>query len=354
MKVGFLIYSLEGGGAERMVSKLANYMAGKVEAVTVFLINPEQRAYALDPRVQQVVFDFKESGNRIKKALKRLLVIRQEVKKADIDVLYAFTTTMYPYAALCCKGLRTKVIGAERANPHVYGSEMRMAIRLVSPLCDGFVFQTEGARGCYPKSIAKRAVVISNAAPKTDYVRKDREDAVLKFCTAGRLHTDKDYDTLIEAFALFLGEYPSSQLTIFGDGELKEYYVKKCKELQIEDKVIFAGFVTNIYERMTEHDAFVFSSKSEGMPNAILEALAVGLPCLSTDCDYGPNELIKHGVNGLLCKVGDPEDMAEKMRRLAANPEERIKMGENALKVREDYEENKILGKYVTYAESLL
>jgi len=117
---------------------------------------------------------------------------------------------------------------------------------------------------------------------------------------------------------------------------------------------VFAGFVSNVYERLAEFDAFVFSSKSEGMPNALLEAMAVGLPCLSTDCDYGPREFIQHGGNGLLCEVADPQDMAEKMKQLAADPEARMQMGKNALKVRSDYAEDKILGKYLSYAESLL
>lgn len=354
MKMGFLIYSLQGGGAERMVSKLANYMVDQVEEVTLFLINGEGIVYSLNPKVKVVVFDFQESGNRMKRALKRLQVIRREVKSAKLDVLYAFTTTMYPYAAICCKGLKTKVIGAERANPQIYGKEMRLAIKLVSPLCDGFVFQTEGARSCYPRSLAKRATVIPNAAPKVSFERREREDDVIRFCTVGRLHTDKDFDTLIDAFAIYLKEYPESELTILGDGELRQVYEKKCKNFHIEKQVVFAGFVSNVYERLTEHDIFVFSSKSEGMPNAILEAMAVGLPCISTDCDYGPREFIQYGVNGLLCKVADPQDMAEKMKWMAKHREERVQMGEKAKNVREDYSEEKILSKYLVYAKKLV
>lgn len=353
MKIGFLIYSLQGGGAERMVSKLANFMAGKVDEVTLFLICGEGIVYEIDKRVNLKVFDFVESPNRIKRAVKRLQMIRREVKAADLDVLYAFTTTMFPYAAICCKGLRTKVIGAERANPHVYGGMMQKAIRFVSPLCDGFVFQTEGARGCYPKSIAGRATVIPNAAPAVSYERKERNDGVLRFCTVGRLHTDKDFDTLLDAYALFVKEYSDSELTIFGDGELKNYFVEKCEKLGIRDKVVFAGFVSNVYEKLAEFDVFAFSSKSEGMPNAILEAMAVGLPCLSTDCDFGPRELIEEEVNGLLCRVADPEDMAEKMKWLAEHPEKRRQMGQNALKVRGDYSQEKILGEYLVYAEKI-
>lgn len=353
MKIGVLIYSLQGGGAERTVSKLVNFMADKVDEVTLFLINGEDIAYSLDERVHQVVFRFLEDSNRIKRAVKRLQTIRSEVKKADIDVLYAFTTTMYPYAAICCKGLHTKVIGAERANPQIYGKEMKMAIKLISPWCDGFVFQTEGARGCYPKSIAKRATVIPNAAPEVLCARKANEGETVRFCTVGRLHTDKDFDTLFEAFALYVKECPDSELTVLGDGELKEYFVKKCRELGILDKIIFAGFVKNVYERLTEYDAFVFSSKSEGMPNALLEAMAVGLPCLSTDCDFGPREFIQNGVNGLLCKVEDAQDMADKMEWLAKHPKEREQMGLEACKVREEYAEKKILTKYLAYAQDI-
>lgn len=354
MKIGFLIYSLQGGGAERMVSKLVNYMVDQRQEVTLFLMNGEKVAYSINSDAEVVVIALQESRNQLKRAFERLRRIHHEVKTRRIDVLFAFTTTMYPYAAIACRHLNTRVIGAERANPQIYGKQMQMAIKLVSPLCDGFVFQTEGAKDYYPKAVAKKAAVIPNAAPKVLCERKEREDCEMRFCTVGRLHTDKDFDTLIDAFALYLKDYPGSRLTIFGDGELRPFYEKRCRDMHIERQIVFAGFVKNVYEQLAEYDAFVFSSKSEGMPNAILEAMAVGLPCLSTDCDYGPRELIQHGISGLLCKVADPEDMAEKMKWMAEHRKECIQMGKRARAACEDYSEEKILGSYLTYAMKML
>lgn len=353
LKIGLLIYSLQGGGAERMVAKVANYLANQGEDITVFILNGEKIAYQLDNKVRLNVLDVCEDMHRLLRGIHRLRVIRKNIKKEKIDILYAFTTTMYPYGAISCKGLKTKVIGAERANPKIYGKLMQLAIQKVSPLCDGFIFQTKGAKEYYPSRISAKSIVIPNSAPDIDCELKKENNGVLKFCSVGRLHTDKDYDTLFEAYAQFNKQYQKSQLTIYGDGELREFYEKKCKDLKIREKVIFYGFVTNVYEELQKNDIFLFSSKSEGMPNAILEAMACGLACISTDCEYGPSDIIKDGINGLLCKVEDPTDMANKMLMLANSEEKRKRIRREAVKVKEEFSEEKIMSQYLRYAHQI-
>ncbi len=338
-----------------MVSKLANYMADEVDSVTVFLLNDEKIAYTISENVKVKKIENPDSGNKILRTVSRLKNIRSAFKTEKLDVLFAFTATMFPYAAICAKGLKTKVIGAERANPKVYGRRLWKILSFMSNQCDGFVFQTEGAKDYYPDKIGKVAVVIPNAVPGEICDRKTKfdEKRPVRFCTSGRLHTDKDYDTLLNAFAGYL-TCAKGTLTIFGDGVLREKYENMCKDLGIERNVTFAGFVSDVYEKIAEHDVFVFSSKAEGMPNALLEALAIGLPCVSTDCDFGPREFIKNGENGFLCKVSDAKDMADKLIWLYEHQDKIEVMGNCAKDVRYKYSVEKIMRQYLDYAQAVL
>ena len=143
---------------------------------------------------------------------------------------------------------------------------------------------------------------------------------------------------LIDAFSIFEKEYPDYTLHFYGKGPLEKELINQVKQLELENKVVFHGFSTKVDEEIRESSMFVLSSNYEGVSNSMVEALALGIPAIATDCPIGGCKMyIKHGENGLLVPVGDEKALAEAMKNVAADPELAKKMSQNARKVREEY-----------------
>lgn len=349
MKIGFLIYNLQGGGAERVVSNLANQFVNVGYETFIFLFAKEDIKYKLDSRVKIIACDIKKTGNRYYRTLRRIRLIRHQLLKVKPDILFAFTVSMVPYALISTIGMQCKVIGTERANPKTHTKGYQLVIKYLSELCDGYIFQTKGALNYYPKKTGSKAVVIGN--PLSGRLCEWKKIPGMRICTVGRLHDDKDFFTLIYAFKEFHKFYPQSSLTIFGEGPLKEHLVNHVEKLKLKNAVCFKGFVEDLSSQIAEYSVFAFSSKSEGMPNALMEALAAGMPCISTDCEFGPGELIEQGRNGILVKTGNAEELKEALIWMAEHEDERISMGAEAKKILETYSVDKITEQYRRYAE---
>lgn len=352
MKIGFLIYSLQGGGAERVVSRLANAFAAEHNEVTIFLMDISGIAYQLDDRVKIKEITGKCFEKRTQRLCSYMKMARKELNEAEIEVLLAFTVSMVPFAIYAACGRKCKVIGAERTNPLVLSKKYKLIAKMLAPFCDGYIFQTDGAKKCYPLSVQKKAAVIGNVVPCVE-LYSERDYSNLRICSVGRLHNDKDFPTLLRAFARVLKKYPQAELSIFGDGEQKDELMKLSSSLGIENSVIFEGFVKKLSERMKQYSIFVLSSKAEGMPNALMEAMASGLACISSDCNFGPAELIEDGVNGYLVPVEDVESLATRIEELLENPIQRERIGRAAIEIQERYSEEKIVKKYLNYVNRI-
>lgn len=350
-KIGFLIYSLGGGGAERMVSRLANGFVRKGIQTTIIVFSDDNIAYEISPEVQIIrCTDYR--ANRISRIACAIRRIRKIVKQEKIDILLAFTASMPPYALLAAAGLPCKVIGAERANPRSLEKKCQVGLKLITPFCDGYIFQTQSAKEYYPASVQKKSTVIGNITPNIEQCRTERRKNAI--CAVGRLVKAKDFAMLLCAMQQVREANPQATLTIFGDGEQREALSVLAERLGIADAVFFEGFVKNVTERIQEYAVFAFSEREAGMPNVLLEAMAAGLPCVATDCDFGPRDLIQDGRNGFLVPVGDSERMAQRILELLADEALRSSMGKEAAKVRECYSEEAITQKYLDYIEGVL
>ena len=180
------------------------------------------------------------------------------------------------------------------------------------------IFQTEMAKSFFPDAIQKKGVVLKNpvdAQRIPEQYTGERERVIVG---AGRLSQQKNMPLLLKAFARFAPNHPEFKLRIFGEGELREELTELARSLQIAGQVELPGRSTALLEKMNSSAMFVLSSDYEGMPNVLLEAMCMGMPCISTDCPSGgPRELIKDGVNGLLVPVGDEAALYEAMERMA-------------------------------------
>jgi GalNAc-alpha-(1->4)-GalNAc-alpha-(1->3)-diNAcBac-PP-undecaprenol alpha-1,4-N-acetyl-D-galactosaminyltransferase len=208
--------------------------------------------------------------------------------------------------------------------------------------------QTEFIKGFYQKTIKESKIkIIPNPideiilSTRKDY--SERENVIL---TVGRLDANKNQRLLIEAFAnLNVGNW---KLVIAGDGVLREEYRKLTASLGIADQVDFVGNVNNISDYYNQAKIFVFTSQSEGFPNALLEAMAFGLPCISTDCPSGPSEIIKNNENGFLIDVNNKSQLEKKLTDLMNNPKLCIEFSTKALKSTERFEIQEIYKQWET------
>ena len=352
MKILFCIGSLEKGGAERVVSNLANsfVLNNEVSIVTTigqiqYEINNKIKLYSLDSSKLN-----KKRLNRIVK-VKKLYSIIREVRP---DVIVSFLREPTFRVLLLRKFIKTPIIVSVRNDPKIEYKDLknRIIMKLLYPNADGFVFQTEEAKEYFSKRIKNKSTIIPNPIKKEFIERKlymgKRDKTIV---SVGRLEEQKNHELLIEAFYNINKEIRDYKLIIYGEGTLRGILEDKIKKYGMEDRILLPGVVDNIPERIERAKLFVLSSDFEGMPNALMEAMALGLPCISTNCPCGgPKFLIKNNENGFLVKVGDKNDLKNKIKELInKNNDELTIISKNAKERTRDLAEEKINEKWYEF-----
>lgn len=336
MKITLFIGSLYGGGAERVTCNLASYLVQHGHQVEILTMSETEKAYELDKRVSvRTLLSLKERKNTVMNTLIRMPRFWKYLKVSDTDayvVMLPKTTIMLLMFRWLTKA---KVIAAERVDPASYSNRITKMLRRFAKRADGWVFQTEDARKWYGDTIRNcKSTVIPNAVNPI-FIRPKYEGKKRKaIAGAGRLDVQKNFSLLIRAFAKIAPGFPEYNLIIYGKGDKEQELKALVDRLGLQGRVEFPGNIQNIAEEMEKNTMFVLSSDFEGMPNALMEAMALGLPCISTDCPCGgPRYLIQDGVNGLLVPVGDTEKMSDALVNLLQNTHEADELGREASKI---------------------
>lgn len=357
MKITFFIGSLYGGGAERTVCNLASFLTQQGHEVRILTVSETERTYELDERVsRKALLGRNERRGRLMGALIRVLRFWSYIKKNKTDVYIVMLPKTTIMLLAFRREIKAKVIAAERCDPKAYGKLFSRMLKKYASRADGWVFQTDEARDWYAPYFKEcKSAVIPNAINQA-FIRPNYKGENRK-CIAGvgRLSSQKNFSLLIKAFAEIASEFRDYDLIIYGKGELE----KELKELAfaygLQDRVVFPGNIQNIADEMEQNTLFVLSSDFEGMPNALIEAMALGLPCISTDCPCGgPRYLIKDGVNGVLIPVGNVKMLADAMRNMLLSPERAGAIGEEARKVTETLAPNKIYSQWEQFIGSIV
>lgn len=361
MHIAFLILQLCSGGAERSTTSLANQMAKLGHRVTILALMGDGSFYPTE-KVDVRFLKLPElpqgkSFSRLRAVMNRAVSLRRIVRELQPDILVGMSHIMSAYAAFCTKGTRTVSVGTERANPFVLyaGKAMNLLRKTTSICCDGFVCQTEKAKSFFPKSTQRKAAVIPNAVFNPlvfqTTVPTEREPVITAL---GRLDENKGFDVLIRAFAKLHGEFPNYTLRIFGEGASRSALRKLVDALSLTHAVSLPGVDEQAILQIARASVFVLSSRSEGMPNALIEAMAAGVPCVSTRCDNGPKELILDGVNGLLVAVDDENEMCDAICRILRNKELSESLSAQALTLRKTHGIEAITQQWLNYFGTLL
>ncbi|MBE5743456.1 MAG: glycosyltransferase family 4 protein [Clostridiales bacterium] len=355
MKIMFYIPSLGSGGAERVISTLANEFSNSGNDVVIGLIRNDICCYELNKNVVTTSLNCDEDMgfNRIKRVKLRRKKIRNLYLQHKPDVVISFLATTNIDVCFALKNENVPVIVSERNDPSVEPrSKIKKIIRKIAYLyASGFVFQTEDAKNYFSKKIQKKSTVIINPlyANLPDVFKGERENRIV---AVGRLNYQKNYPLLIDAYSEIVKEFPDYTLEIYGKGELEQELHELVESKRLKGNVNFKGFCSNVHEEIKKASLFVMSSDFEGMPNALLEALALGIPCISTDCPCGgPKTLIKNGENGLLVPIKDKGALVNAIKKVLSDKVFAENLGNNATKIREIASVDVITSKWLEYIE---
>lgn len=355
MRIMFLVDGLRAGGAGRVVSRLANQLSDLDNKIYIGTVFDGVIKYDLKNTVSVVSFTNNENRNR-DKFFSRISKIKNYCKKEKIEVVISFLTEINVYAILAGIGQKWKTVISERNNPYVEPRDqrVRMLRKVFYRFADGYVFQTEDAKKYFSKSIQLRSTIILN--PVSDdipkFVPKDRTKRII---AVGRLTEQKNYSMAIQAFARIAEDFPEYVLEIYGDGEKKDEILGMIEEMNLTDRVILKGHQTKLFEKIQDASLYIMTSNYEGMSNALIEAMALGLPVISTDHPIGGAKmLIKNGVNGFLVPTNDAYELAEMMKKVLGDKELEEKLSEEARKIRYSLDIKNISNEWTEYIQSIV
>lgn len=349
-KLIITIATLGTGGAERVLSILSKSLADHFDEVQFVMWDGGDSFYTIDNRIKIMSLPTL-SGKQGR--IKQIKTYRQYIKKENPDLILSFLTPYNMLVLLSTLGLGKKVVVAERTDPKrllAGGKPMLMFRDLLYLKAKGILTQTEYAKDCYGERFAAKTKVIYNPILMgVDYVGKALRTSKDKTIVAvGRLEEIKDQKTMIEAFKQFHKTHDDYRLIIYGEGPLRTTLESIIDEKGLQEYVILAGRNNSVWNKMVTADCFLLTSLAEGMSNAMIEAMCLGLPVISTKV-AGATDFIEDGKNGYLVDFGDAQTIARRMEQLVDKPELQYQMGSEAIKVYEFLQADKICKEWIDY-----
>ncbi len=392
--IAMYIGSLQKGGAERVICNLAEYFWGegyRVTIVTTYLApeeydvkhaawkrvpaGAEEAELVMDPdenpawvnlhggekdgigRVFSALIK-SEQKDRLTNFRLRHQKLRRVWQELDPDLILSFSGKNNIMSLSTATKDGYKVVVSCRADPDIeYGSKsMRAAMLTTFGKAAGVVVQSNGAKNRFPKFIQKKCTILPNSVNPSFIRPRYMGEREKKVVMVARFHSSKNHAMVMEAFkAATEDSHKDYQLVFYGDGPEKAKLMSLAGSLGIEDRVLFKGNVTHVAEHIEKTRIFVLASNHEGMPNSLIEAMALGLGCISTDCPCGgPADLIENGKNGILVPVGDKQAMADAMKKLMDDDELRENLGIAATELQKRLSPEVVNAKWKEYFERVI
>ena len=349
-RLTFVIHQISAGGAERVLTLLANELCKKGWSVTLLTFDSgsEPVFFELHSGVQHWPLSLMREQGGWWKAIKvhflRPWVLRRAIRKSRPDAVIAFLERMNILTLMATIGLKIPVIVSERNHPVFNTSKfLSLSRQAVYKMSACLVLQTHDAGAFFSSSIPKSVIPNPILVPEYPAPVLKSEASSQTLVAMGRLCSQKGFDFLLNAFAPLGNKFPDWVLEIWGEGAQRGNLESLRDELGLRERVRFPGLTKEHYKTMAEADIFVLSSRYEGFPNVLGEAMACGLPVVSFDCPSGPSEMIQDGVNGLLVPPENIQELSSSLERLMASVELRNTLGEQARKITESYSLDKIV-----------
>lgn len=331
-KYVFTIRSLTGGGAERVVSVLANHMVEDGYNVSIICYGKTDHDYILSPKVN--IYFMPTRSNNIRGKISRISDMRSIMQTIKPDVVIPFVGTVLFVSYIVSKTMNVPFVRTVRISPWMEeGGKLQSIIRNhLNYRALAIMVQNEEQIEFFPEKLRNKIFVVPNPI-SDEFLTKTKSEyrtSIKKFISVGRLTKQKNHELLIRAFSKIVETNEQLSLDIYGNGPEEDNLKALINELHLESKCCLKGRSDTIIDELVTSDVFVLTSDFEGMPNALMEAMAVGLPCISSDCRTGPKTLIDNEKDGLLFKTGDIDDLIAKMLWCLNHPESGMEMGKLA------------------------
>ncbi|MDR4499805.1 MAG: glycosyltransferase family 4 protein [Candidatus Scalindua sp.] len=369
MNITFVISSLSSGGAERVMSTMANYRAQNNWQITLITLDSTASDfYTLHPDVKRIALGLMDDSNNpwmaIRNNLTRLIKLRRAIKSSKPDIVISFVDRMNIMTLLATRGLGLKVIVSEHTDPscHNCGSVWSWLRNITYPWAQAVTVLSPSVRQWMEERIGNGKVqVIHNPILKNNKEIDEKSwpnilgehKRLRTIISMGRLSAEKGFDLLITAFAKVVHSNPEWLLVIFGVGKDRDALIQLSIKLGVEERVLLPGRVNNPMQLLPKAELFVMSSRYEGFGMALCEAMACGLPVISFDCPSGPREIIRDGIDGLLVPPEDVNALAAAMSQLMTDESLRKRLASRAPEVLERFGMEKVMGMWENLVKSV-
>lgn len=320
----------------------------------IIVDNGEENSYFTYDEIE--IISVAKPHNPVLDFLYRAKEIRHYLKRYKPDIVLPFATQKNVSVLFAMLFTNQKIIISERNNPFrdPRSRYLRILRKLLYFTSDGFVFQTEEAKKFFSRGIQKRSCVIANPINSMlpDVWVGEREPRIVM---VNRLDSQKNIKMGIAAFAQVLKKYPQYTLEIYGRGSLEDELRQYISEKNLNGKVILKGFCSNVTEQIRNAMIYILTSDYEGMSNSLMEAMALGLVCISTDDPNGGSRaLINDGKNGLLIPVRDTKACIQALDRVLESDKLRDMLSRNAVKIRDNLSIKSVANKWMTYIQRVI
>lgn len=362
-RLTLVISSLSGGGAERIMSVVANYWSRQGHHVTLITLNSAgQDFYKVAEAVERIGLGLLPPSQNLLDVVvnnwRRIRLLRASLRKSRPDIIISFIDIINIMTLLASLRLGVPVVVREAVQPGSYClGRLRSTLRSWTYRgASRVVVLTERGRDFFHGAVKRNCRVIPN--PVLHALGRDEvpEYSLQRpsIIAMGRLDDQKGFDILLRAFARIKDRCANWQLTILGEGLQRAELENECRTLGLLGRVHMPGLIKNPHTVLKQADLFVLSSRYEGFPNALCEAMACGLPVIATDCPSGPREIIRLGVDGLLVPVEDVEALATAMEELMADDSRRHHLGFRAAEITERFNLDRVMHLWDDLLEEVL
>lgn len=344
-----VINYMANGGAQRVLSELANEWSINGHKITIVQTTPElmNNSYTINKNIELI--NIKNTTSKIYNFINTLFQLFKIIKERKNATVINFLNSNLIFVCISTLFLNNRFVFSERCCPKKSPkTRIKRLIRdFLYHFCNKCVFQTIEARKYFSKKIQQKSVIIPNPINSNlpDIYSGERNKTIVAI---GRLNEQKNYTMLIKAFSKLSLEYPDYKLEIYGQGEEKELLNNLIIKYSMQNQIYLMGFCKDIFNKIKDCSMYVSSSNYEGISNSMLEALSMGLPVIATDCPVGGARMvIENEVNGLLIPVGDETRLYKSMKRIIEDKIFAKKISNEAVKIRVKYPIEKIASEWI-------
>ena len=333
-KVLFVSLTLRGGGAERFISTFVNYMSDNNYNVEILLYEEHSDDYYLSSAVKKHLMPSR--GETKLDKIQRNIDMYKMLKTIQPEYVIPFVDTVVICTYLANLFFKSKFIYTVRVSPwheEIIGTKFKNFMRnIIAKKADAIMIKTDEQGLYFPRKYKKKIFVVPNPVPeKFLSLKKEKyKDSIENICMLGRIDKQKNIPLAIYAFQKLSKQYTNIRLNIYGEGIETEDIILHIKKAGLQNTCYLKGRTNNVEKVLSESDAFLMTSDFEGLPNSLIEAMAMGLPCISSACQTGPSDLIQDGENGYLFETSNLDALVTKLKMLIDDPQKGKLLGQKA------------------------